>query len=64
MISSLVGLLIILLIIGVIWYAVTSLIPLPPPFGVIANLVLALILVLVLLEFLLPFAGIHAWGRY
>lgn len=53
MIELLISILIILLIFGVLWYCVT-LIPLPPPFLTIAQLILALVLLLVLLGYLLP----------
>lgn len=55
MIELLITLLVILLVFGVIWYAIT-LIPLPPPFLTIAQLILAVVLLLVLLGYLLPIA--------
>ena len=56
MISILVTLLIIALIFGVAWWII-GLIPLPPPFKMIAQVVLALIFLIVLIELLLPLAG-------
>ena len=53
MIELLIALLIVLLIFAILWYAI-SLIPLPPPFGMIAQLLVALILILVLVSYLLP----------
>lgn len=57
MISLLITLLFFALVAGVVWYILT-LIPLPPPFGTIVQLVFLLICVLILLSFLLPFAGV------
>ena len=62
MIASLIGLLIILLVIGAIWLAVSTLIPLPHPIGVIVQLILVLIAVLVIIDWLLPLAGLHGYG--
>ena len=53
MIELLIALLVIIIVFGILWYAI-SLIPLPPPFHVIAQLVLAVILILILLAYLLP----------
>ena len=53
MIELLIALLVIILVFGILWYAI-GLIPLPPPFHVIAQLVLAVILILILLAYLLP----------
>ena len=55
MVSLLITLLILVIIAGIVWYIVT-LLPLPHPFGVIAQLVILLIFVLVLLAYLLPLA--------
>ena len=60
MIGALVNLLIVLLIAGVIWWAVTAIIallPLPAPIGQIVNIVLILILCLIVINALLGFAG-------
>ncbi len=51
MIETLVSLLIVLIVAGLIWYII-SLIPLPPPFKVIAQVVCGLILLLWLLNIL------------
>jgi hypothetical protein len=56
MISLLITLLVVILVFGVIWYAL-SLIPLPPPFYQIAQLILLVVLLLVLLAYLLPLIG-------
>lgn len=53
MIELLITLLVVVIVFGIIWYAL-SLIPLPPPFGVIAQLLLVAILLLVVLTYLLP----------
>lgn len=58
MIELLISVLVVLLVFGIIWYVIT-LIPLPPPFLTIAQLVLAVILLLVLLGYLLPLTH---WG--
>lgn len=55
MISLLITLLIIVLIFGVAYWAI-SLLPLPPPFQIIAQVVIAIILLIVLLTYLLPLA--------
>lgn len=58
MIGTLINLLVVLLIVGVIWWAVTSiiaLIPLPAPVGQIINIVLILILCLIVINALLGF---------
>ena len=55
MISLLITLLVFILVAGILWYIIT-LLPLPHPFGLIAQLVLLIIFVLVLLSYLLPYA--------
>lgn len=52
MIGLLINLLILVLVFGVAWWIIT-LIPLPPPFGLVAQVVLALILLIILIDFLL-----------
>ena len=52
MIGLLINLLILVLVFGVAWWIIT-LIPLPPPFGLVAQVVLALILLIILINFLL-----------
>ena len=52
MIGLLINLLILVLVFGVAWWIVT-LLPLPPPFGLVAQVVLALILLIILINFLL-----------
>lgn len=52
MIGLLINLLILVLVFGVAWWIIT-LIPLPPPFGLVAQVVLALILLIILVNFLL-----------
>ena len=51
-IGLLINLLILVLVFGVAWWIVT-LLPLPPPFGLVAQVVLALILLIILINFLL-----------
>jgi hypothetical protein len=58
MIQSLVHLAIELLVCGLIYWVV-SLIPLPPPFGKIIQVIFVVIAVLLILAFLLPLAGLH-----
>ena len=62
MISILISLLIFAIIAGVVWYILT-LIPLPPPFNTIVQLVFLLICVLVLLSFLWPMVGVP-WSNH
>ena len=57
MISLLITLLILLLIVGVIWYCVTSVIPLPPPIGKLAQIILIVVTLLIFIWFLLAIAG-------
>jgi len=54
-ISLLISILVIVIVFGIIWLILTR-IPLPDPFGWIAQLVLLVIFLLVLLAYLLPFA--------
>jgi len=56
MIEMLITLLVVLLILGLIYWVIT-LIPLPPPFVLLAQVVMAIIFVLVLISFLLPYTG-------
>ena len=56
MISVLVTILVLCLIFGLIWW-IFSLIPLPPPFGQIARVVIAIIFLLIVIYELLPLAG-------
>lgn len=57
MISLLITLLILLLIVGVIWYCITSVIPLPPPIGKLAQIILIVVTLLIFIWFLLAIAG-------
>lgn len=57
MIGLLITLLILLLIVGVIWYVITSVIPLPPPIGKLAQVVLIVVTLLIFIWFLLAIAG-------
>lgn len=67
MIGALINLLVVLLIVGVIWWAVTSvlgLLPLPAPVGQIVNIILILILALIVINALLGFlpgGGGYGW---
>lgn len=57
MIGILINLVIFLLVLGVIWWALT-LIPIPEPFGLIARVVIGVIFLIVLLtQFLMPLIG-------
>lgn len=61
MISFLVTLLVFILIFGIVWYAVSQ-IPLPPPWRIIINAIIALILILILLNLVGVFgAGGPGW---
>jgi hypothetical protein len=65
MISLLVSLLILCLIFGVAWW-VLSLIPMPPPFKTVAQVVIAIIFLLVLIAWLAPSIGgpeVWHWRR-
>lgn len=55
MIELLVTILVVLLVFGLVWYALT-LIPLPPPFLQVAQVVLIIAMILVLVAYLLPLA--------
>ena len=57
MIDLLITLVIVLLVLGVAWYAITTLLPLPEPIGRIVQVVFVLIVVLVLIWFLLGISG-------
>lgn len=65
MISLLITVLMVCLIFGVVWYLV-RLLPLPEPFGMVAQVVILLIFVLVLIGFLMPLTGANPvwWPRY
>jgi hypothetical protein len=56
MLSILVTLLIVCLIFGVVYWII-SLIPLPAPFGRVAQVIVAVIFLIYLLYMLLPYAG-------
>jgi hypothetical protein len=57
MIDQLVTLLILVLILGLIWWVFTSFIPLPEPFRKVAVVIIALIFVLMLISIF--FGGYH-----
>lgn len=67
MLGALINLLVVLLIVGVVWWAVTSiigLIPLPEPVGQIVRIILILILCLIVINALLGFlpgGGGYGW---
>lgn len=52
MISALIGLLIVAMILGLVWYAVTAIVPVPQPFRNIVLVVLVIIMILYLLQFI------------
>jgi hypothetical protein len=61
MLGSLIQLLFLLLIIGVVWWAITQLlplIPLPHPLGTIVHVILVVILALILIYFLAAIFGV------
>jgi uncharacterized membrane protein (GlpM family) len=55
MIELLIWVLILVLVFGVIWYII-SLIPLPPPFAQIAQIIVAVVLLLIIVSLLLGIA--------
>jgi hypothetical protein len=57
MISLLITVLVLLLIVGVIWYVIHALIPLPSPIDRLAQVVLVVIVVIILIWALLAVAG-------
>lgn len=60
MIGTLIGIIILLIVVGVIWWAIQQLlplIPLPEPFARIINVLLVLLLVLVVLYVILMLLG-------
>jgi len=61
MVGSLIALLFLLLILGVVWWAITQilpLIPLPAPIGTVVHVILVVILALILIYALANFAGV------
>ena len=65
MIGTLIGIVFAVIVLGVVWWAITQLmplIPLPPPFATIVHVLLVVILVLIVLwviATLLGYGGIH-----
>jgi hypothetical protein len=57
MLNALLTILILALIFGIVWWLFTALIPLPPPFAQIAQVIIALIFLLLILGVF--FGGIH-----
>jgi hypothetical protein len=60
MIGTLIGIIILLIVVGVIWWAIQQLlplIPLPEPFARIINVLLIVILVLIVLYIILTLLG-------
>ena len=70
LIGTLVGIIIVLLICGIVYWAITQLlplIPLPAPFARIINVLLVLIMCLIviwIILLLLGAAGIHVWSPF
>jgi hypothetical protein len=67
MIDALIHLVVMLLIVGVIWYAVTSilpLIPLPAPIAQVVNVLLIVILALIVIYALVPLLHLGAHIAY
>lgn len=70
LIGTLLGIIIVIIILGVIWWAINQLlplIPLPEPFARIVHVLLILILVLIVLWIivvLLGAAGVHVAGPF
>jgi hypothetical protein len=64
MVGLLINLVILVLILGVVWWIIT-LFPLPEPFPLIIRVVFVLILVLILIDVLTGFAGVgwRPWWR-
>jgi uncharacterized membrane protein YwzB len=65
MISTLIGIIVTLIIVGVIWWAIQQLLPLIPiaePFGTIIRVLMTVVLILIVLWVilsLLGYAGVH-----
>lgn len=62
LISLLINLIIIMLVLGVAWWII-SIIPLPPPFAMIAQVILVLIALILLIDLLLGVGGWHLLWR-
>jgi hypothetical protein len=62
MISLLVSLLIICLVAGLVLWII-SLIPLPPPWGRVAQAIVALIILIVLINWMIPMVPHPLWSR-
>lgn len=62
MIPILVNLLILILVFGLIWWLITQIIPVPPQFLWIVQVILVVILILCLIDLLAGFSGV--WWRY
>lgn len=63
MIDLLIHLLIIFLILGVAWWVI-SVIPLPPPFALIAQVVFVIIALIIVIELLLGISGGVGWRSH
>jgi hypothetical protein len=61
MISALVYLLIAVLVLGIVYWVITTLIPLPEPFRRFAQVILAVIFIIWLVYLLVPLARTHAF---
>ena len=57
MIDQLITFLVLVLVAGVLWWVFTSLVPLPPPFGKVAQVLIILILLLMFVSIF--FGGYH-----
>jgi hypothetical protein len=60
MIGTLIGIIVLLIVVGVVWWAVQQLlplIPLPEPFGQIVRVLLVVVLVLIVLYVILALLG-------
>jgi hypothetical protein len=54
MIPALIWFLVLILVAGLIWWVITQIVPLPPPFLQVAQVVLVLILLIALISLLMP----------
>ena len=59
MITMLVQLLVLILVFGLVWWAFTALLPLPEPFGKIAQVLIVIIFIVILLTMFFGGSGLN-----
>jgi len=62
MIYTLIWILVLILVFGVILWALRTLIPLPHPWGVVAQVIVGLIFLLLILNIILPYPMFYSRG--